>query len=544
MAYYPTQRDIDALSFPEKILYAKILLLNDNFQTVYEMKHEYVSGQMSTNVDSDIRNTFSMTLAVINKNVGIEEDKLLWINRFVKVLVGVKVPFPVNTYCYYHDGIDIVQATPIDEIMWYDKGIFVLTDYTYSPQSGTLSVNCSDLVCKLNGEVGGALEGLETIIYEEEKWTTREAIINTLSLYTSFTKYNIVEMPKLIPHDLEFSASDTVWTILTKLRDLSAGYEMFFDVDGTFVCKKVATLDSDPVVLDDSILQRLYISETDNGVLRDIRNVSKVWGKCLETDYFTEKCEYDSSTNTYKAHFWGIALEDDDGTKVLPTSTKFAVKMSAVNTKEAPKLAIYNAETEGGTETLIGTYDITDSLEQTVSKDFFLADRSFVFRYRRKSMYVLGQYQIVAINKLRNTEPTEEEKKADIERHNCDDITYTVIPDSPFAIERIGERLKVCSGGEYDDIQAIDDCITRAEYETWLSAKVVYTVSLEMVYIPWLQGNEKVRFTLSATGETKDWVVTSINSSHPYGTMSVTLTEFSPLYNFDVEEDSETETTE
>lgn len=546
MSYYPTQRDIDALAFPEKVLYTKILLLNDNFQTIYEMKYEFISGQLSTNVDSDIRNTFSMTLGVIDKNVGIEEDKLLWINRFVKVFVGVKVPFPINEL-YNYDGINVVKAGYDSDTLWYDKGIFVMTDYNYSPQTAQLNVNCSDLVCRLNGEVGGALEGLETIIYEEDKWTIREAIIETLTKRTPFTKYNIVDMPKLIPHDLEFSSSDTVWTILTKLRDLYAGYEMFFDTDGTFVCKQVSTLDSDPVVLDDSILQYLYISETDNGVLKDIRNVSRVWGKCLDTDYFTEKCEYDEATNTYKAHFWGIALEDDDGTKALPTSTKFAVKMPKVNTKDAPKIAIYNAETEGGTETLVGTYDITDSLEKTVSKDFFLADSSFVFRYRRKSMYVLGQYQITAINKLRNTEPTEEEKKADIEKHGCDYITYTVIPNSPFAIERIGERLKVCSGGEYDDIQAIDDCITRAEYETWLSAKVVYTVSLEMIYIPWLQGNEKLRFTLSATGEVKDWVVQSISTSYPYGTMSLSLTEFSPLYNFEVEEEidsTEEETTD
>lgn len=537
MSYYPTQRDIDALAFPEKVLYTKILLLNDNFQTIYEMKYEFISGQLSTNVDSDIRNTFSMTLGVIDKNVGIEEDKLLWINRFVKVFVGVKVPFPINEL-YNYDGINVVKTGYDSDTLWYDKGIFVMTDYNYSPQTAQLNVNCSDLVCRLNGEVGGALEGLETIIYEEDKWTIREAIIETLTKRTPFTKYNIVDMPKLIPHDLEFSSSDTAWTILTKLRDLYAGYEMFFDTDGTFVCKQVSTLDSDPVVLDDSILQYLYISETDNGVLKDIRNVSRVWGKCLDTDYFTEKCEYDEATNTYKAHFWGIALEDDDDAKTLPTSTKFAVKMPKVNTKDAPKIAIYNAETEGGTETLVGTYDITDSLEKTVSKDFFIADSSFVFRYRRKSMYVLGQYQITAINKLRNTEPTEEEKKADVEKHGCDYITYTIIPNSPFAIERIGERLKTCSGGEYDDIIAIDDCITRAEYEVWKAAKVVYTITLDMIYIPWLQGNEKLRFTLSATGEVKDWVVQSISTSYPYGTMSLSLTEFSPLYNFEVEKDS------
>ena len=515
MAYYPTQIDIEALSFSEKILYAKILLLNDNFQTIYEMKHEYVSGEISTNVDSDIRNTMSMTLAVVDKNVGIEEDKLLWIDKFVKVFIGVKVPF-------------------YDDILWYDKGIFVMTDYSYSPQSCALRVNCSDLVCKLNGDVGGSLEGLETIIYEADKITIRDAIIDTLTNLSPFQKYYVADMPKLIPYDLEFSASDTVWTILTKLRDLYPGYEMFFDTDGTFVCKKVSTLDSDPIVLDDDILQRLYISETDNGVLKDIRNVSKVWGKCLDSDYFTETCEYDSASNTYRAHFVGITLNEDGS---LPTSTKFAVKMCAVNTGDAPKIAIYNKPTDDGSESLVGTFSITDSLEKTVGKNFFIADRSFVFRYRRKSMYVMGQWQIFAVNKLRNTEPTEEEKQADIEKHGCDDITYTIIPDSPFAIERIGERMRSYSGNEYDDIQAIDDCITRAEYETWKSAKIVYTISLDMICVPWWQGNEKIRFRLSSTGELKDWVVTSINASYPFGTMSVSLTEFAPLYNFEVEEE-------
>lgn len=520
MAYYPTQLDIDALSFPEKTLYTRILLLNDNFQTVYEMKYEYISGEMSTDVDSDIRNTMSMTLAVINKNIGISEDRLLWINRFVKVFVGVKVPFRQDT-------------------LWYDKGIFVMTDYTYDPQAFTLQINCSDLVCRLNGDVGGALEGLEHIIYEADKLTIREAIIETLTGLSPFRKYNVADMQKLIPHDLEFSANDTVWTILTKLRDLYPGYEMFFDIDGTFICKKIATLDSDPVVLDYDILKKLYVTESDNGVLKDIRNVNKVWGHCLDTDYYTETCEYDSASNTYKAHFTGVAL-NDDGT--LPTSTKFAVKMCAANTKNAPTIAIYNKPTEDGTEKLVGTFSITDSLEKTVGNAFFIADRSFVFRYRRKSMYVLGQYQIFAVNKLRNTKPTEAEKAEDIKKHGCDNVTYTIIPDSPFAIERIGERLGVHSGGDYDDIQAIDDCITRAEYETWKAAKVVYTISIEMVYIPWLQGNEKIRFKLAATGEMKDWVVSSISSSYPYGTMSLTLTEFSPLYNFDVEEDEDTST--
>ena len=96
--------------------------------------------------------------------------------------------------------------------------------------------------------------------------------------------------------------------------------------------------------------------------------------------------------------------------------------------------------------------------------------------------------------------------------------------------------MKAFQGGEYDDIEAIDDCRIRAEYETWLAAKVVYTINLEMVFIPWLQGNEKIQFRLAATEEVKDWVVQSVSSEHPSGVMTLTLIEFSPLYNFEIVE--------
>jgi hypothetical protein len=123
---------------------------------------------------------------------------------------------------------------------------------------------------------------------------------------------------------------------------------------------------------------------------------------------------------------------------------------------------------------------------------------------------------------------------ADIQKYACDDITYTIIKDSPFGVEKIGHRLRSYASGEYDDIQAIDDCITRAEYETWKSARVGSTITLESVYIPWLQGNEKIQFTSSDTGETKQWVVKSINTSYPHSTMSLVLEEFQEKYNFNI----------
>jgi len=185
---------------------------------------------------------------------------------------------------------------------------------------------------------------------------------------------------------------------------------------------------------------------------------------------------------------------------------------------------------------LVGLYNITNSLEEAIEANFFVANSTFVFRYRRNSMYALGQWQIQAVNKLRNTKPTLDEKKADVKKHHCDHISYTIAPDSPFAIEKIGERLKSFQGGEYDDIQAVDDCVARAEHETYLSSRIGCTVTLDMVYIPWLQGNEKVRFKYSESGEIKDWIIKNISSDHPNGTMNVTMEEFYPYYSLSTNE--------
>ena len=103
--YYPTQNDIRALLFHNKEMYVRILLLNDQFQTVYEMNYEYISGDISINIDSDIRNVLSMALFAKDRSVGFAEDRKLWINKFVKVFIGVKVSLE-------------------KDILWYDKLFF------------------------------------------------------------------------------------------------------------------------------------------------------------------------------------------------------------------------------------------------------------------------------------------------------------------------------------------------------------------------------------------------------------------------------------
>lgn len=309
---------------------------------------------------------------------------------------------------------------------------------------------------------------------------------------------------------------------------------MFFDIDGAFVCRAKASTNDAPNVLTNEILDGLVITENSSTDLTQIRNVVKVWGKCLDTDYFTENVTYDSGTNTYTAKFNDIAI-NTDGT--LPTSAKFAVKIPSANEKDSPKLKIYSATTGSGTNTekLIDTYEITNSLEENIKKETLIKNASFVFRYRRGTMYLLGQWQIVAINILMNRTPTKALITANKEKYGCDDISYTISPLSPFSVEKLGEQFKQCEGGEYDNIQAIDDCITRAEYECWLSSRLHCNTTIETIMIPWLIGNEKVLYTLKSNAEEKVFIVTGISISVLNCTSVLTLSEFYPQYNFDIE---------
>ena len=111
-------------------------------------------------------------------------------------------------------------------------------------------------------------------------------------------------------------------------------------------------------------------------------------------------------------------------------------------------------------------------------------------------------------------------------------MIYTVNPDSPFCREYIGERMKVFSGGNCDNIYSEQLAFERAEYENWQLARTTYSLSLNTVYVPFLYGNEKIQYRLKSTNEVKEWIVKKISVSWLSGTMSITLAEFYPLYPF------------
>lgn len=507
--YYPTQNDINILTQPIHSVSVNIFLLDFSLKTIGSVTGTLLADDMSVDVDSDIRKTFSLSFAVKNGNIDVGEDKNFWLNRLVKIEYII---------------VDQSNFSPVK----YDRGVFILTEYAidWSDSSYTMSLKLNDQVSMYNGDISGTLGeygALTTIIPVSDCDTVRDAMLYICEL-AGITEYIIGDANKDFPYDLEFSNSQTIWDMIVAVRDLYPGWEAFFDVDGKFVFQEIPTGESDTVVLDANVLGNIAFNESIAVDILGVKNVTKVWGKCIESDYYADEVTY--SNGNYTATFSSLPVEED-GT--LSTSVKLAVPISQTNEKN-PKLIIKN-KVDGSVKNT-WTFDIVDDNEENLKEKVLESNCTYVFRHRRKKMFLMGRWQIVAASILVASEPTDEEKNNDYEIKKTKNIVYVVNPDSPFCREYIGERIQSLSGGDCEDIDSEQKAKERAEYENWRSARISYSLTLNCVYVPFLYGNEKIAYKLKSTGETKEWIIKKISGSWLSHTMTLNLAEFYPLYPY------------
>lgn len=507
--YYPTQEDINSLSQRIRNPIVNIYILDFNLKTMGVVSGSLLSEDLSIDVNSDIRKTASISIAVKNNTVDLGENRNFWLNRLVKIEYEI-------------------YSEPTHKSLKYNRGIYVLSDYNllFSSTQYSLSIKLNDLVSLYNGDISGSLGeygATITKLLASECKTVRDAMLAVCEK-ANITNYKIGEAKKDFPYDLEFSHSQTIWDMVVAVRDLYPGWEAFFDIDGTFVFQEIPTCENDSIVLDASVLKNIVIEESTSIDIFNVKNVTKVWGKCIESDYFAESVT--CSNGIYTATFLSLPIATD-GT--LSYGIKLAIPIDVTNSK-SPKIVIKNTVNEK--TTTIGTFDIVNDNEDTIAENVLEAGCTYVFRYKRRLCFLMGQWQIVATCILVASEPTEEEKNRDYEIKGTKNIVYTVNPESPFCREYIGERIQSLTGGDCDDIDSELKVKERAEYENWRSARIAYTTTLNCLYVPFLYGNEKIGYDLKSTGEIKEWIVKRISGSWINQEMTLTLAEFYPLYPF------------
>lgn len=496
-----------------KTIYVKMELLSEDDKTIAAMEGAIVSGSISIDVDSSCRRIAKPLIFLKDDHYITGENRFIWFNRFVRISLGVKTP-------------------RMTDYKWYPLGKFLFNEntYQYDAETKSLSLNLVDLMETLaTTPIGGAYE---TVIPADGSTTIRDAMIATVSQLGCVDKYIVSKIgsysengdpaDEFVPFDLEFPAGSYVYDIIVKLRDLYSGYEAFFDVDGTFICQPVPTGIGDPVILSDDVIESygLVIGETLTNKFSDIKNVTEVWGTNLESDRYSEQCAY--SDNTYTVTI--------NNCKAIDTGGIVGVKIDSTNTLPDTKIIIQGI-LDDETTTIYDNYIY--SMDDThIDANTLLADTAYCFRYQNGKMYLLGQHQVHAITMLFTEEPSEKTKQQYAEKYNCNTITYIINPDSPFGVDKIGIRMQVFSGNEFDDIYSDDLARQRAEYENWKASTFQDTLQLQMVLIPWLDVNQKISYRTKSTNELGQYIITGIELSLTEGTMDVSLRKFYPLYPF------------
>lgn len=107
---------------------------------------------------------------------------------------------------------------------------------------------------------------------------------------------------------------------------------------------------------------------------------------------------------------------------------------------------------------------------------------------------------------------------------NCDNVSLTVLKDSPFVVQKIGERIDVKQGSEFENITSNALALERAQYENWKNSRLTNNITITTKLMPFISPYMKVEY------KNKSYIIQSISHDFDNGTSSITMYTFYPLY--------------
>lgn len=496
MSYTVTQADLDILRQGIQEVFVKVELLNSNFKILESLTGNIVDDTYSVDSESTQRRSYKATLVVTDSTFEIGKDKKVWMDKRIRVSYGV-------------------YSLHKREIIWYQLGLFAYSSasYSYSGTENQLSITCPDLMSLYDGTLNGELSGYGSSHTSSDNQNItahgllipqgedmRSAIIATLK-EAGIERYIVEEMNKEIPYDLEFDTGTTYADVWTKIKELYDSWEFFFDVDGTFIWRKVPTCADDRVILDNDIMQTI-VAETENVDVdfSNVYNVTEVWGKVLELSNSDRYAE----TSTYSNNTYNITLENITQWSDIDNLTQIGIKICSDN-QDSPKFSVNG----------YSSIPIYDGNQNPITKGTLKANTIYVFRYRRlgvvdtttlkAGLFLLGQYQ-------------------------CHGIYEETSKDCPFSTTNLGYQIK--KSVDYSNLSDDSACYNQAEYLTYTTTAMLDTISLTTLVIPWLDVNTKIEYKPHNSSTTNQYIVKSFNWSVGNGTMSLTLYRFQEDYSF------------
>lgn len=493
------QKDIEILMQSDKVLYYKLELLNENLKVLDYIEGNLISDNISISADSDIRRTYTCELVVTNSTFDIGHDKTIWFNRRIRPYIGI-----------------LHQRT--QEVSYYLLGTFLFVDsgYNYDPTTNKLSLTCNDMMCLLNGVRGGNLNLYKrTILEGTDARSVIIEILKEVGINKYFIEFNInndILSTFKVPYDLVYNAGMTAYQIIKDLVDLYPGTEMYFSKDGVFMIDRIPTGKNEQVILNDEIIQPILINEQINTSFSTIYNHIEIWGKINEPDYYSK--EVSMADNVYYSTIVTTKLNEDDNSYTdiyydeYDNFDVFALKIPATN-KENQQININN----------LGNVPIHDDKGKSLPANYLTANTDCIFRYLEETneFLFIGEYQCHSECYLTN---------------NINDTSENAVidPDNEFAIEKIGTKLKVLSGGDFDKIPTSSLCLQRCRYELYNATNKQENLNLNVIAIPWLNVNQIIEFTSHLTNKAEKYIINNISCNYANFTMSISANRFFAEY--------------
>ena len=128
---------------PLKEMYAEIFALNSNEEIIESIEGHITQGNINVDGASSVRRTCSLTLVANELNI----HEYYWgLHTKFKLRIGIK------------NNID----NRYPDIIWFDQGIYVISNFTTSQalSNYTINIQGKDKMTKLNGEFGGMVTSL------------------------------------------------------------------------------------------------------------------------------------------------------------------------------------------------------------------------------------------------------------------------------------------------------------------------------------------------------------------------------------------------
>ena len=466
-----TQAQYNTAKQSQRNISIRINLLNFSKQIIDSIEGQVISGSITSDANSNMRNTCDIQMVVTDSSFNVEAEGKIWMDRYIQIYIGVE---DLKTH----------------QTIWTNKGIYLLNQptYGYSAESKALSFQGVDMMALLTDMRGGMLTEAYLIPAGSN---VRDVIITILGV-NGINEYVVDDCKNSdgsiqpVPYDMTFDIGSTWWDVLESLQSILPNYQMYFDVDGVFHYEPTPYKPNEVVRMDDDIWRQNVISENVSYDFESVKNSVKVLGRTHPVNYFATNVTVNEATINLTIP---NLTELTDGALIGFTLTKsvYGNIMLNVNNLGAVKLS-----------KLDGSYVTSLAKEEYWTASYDADNQSWKF---------LGHVQAVG--------------------EWMDDN-----PNSPFFVGNPAGAIKiVLYGGEYDNIMSDELATQRAEWEIYQRCRMNDSITLTSVPIYWSEVNWMVAYTPLGQDVVNQYLIRSITTDLTYdGTQTYNMIRWYPYY--------------